>query len=245
LKKELKRQIKQDELVTGLSTAATWTRQHAQSVKMALVAIAVAAVGIGAFSFLRNRRAAEAEKLLNEALETFNGHVATELPEGFERPPGPVFPSAEEKYRKAATAFDGIERRYGSLPAGRRARYMAALCRIELGDTQAAEKSLGELAASKDEGLEPALARLALADLKRRAGRTDEAADAYRQIAEDRSFPLPRDQALMNLAAMLEEAQRVDEARASYKRLSDDFPSSVFAAEARRRAEYLDAGSSS
>jgi hypothetical protein len=43
----------------------------------------------------------------------------------------------------------------------------------------------------------------------------------------------------MSLAATLEDANRLAEARASYRRLGEDFPASVYAGEARRRAERL------
>jgi len=242
LKKELKRQIKQDEFVSSLGVAAGWLRAHGQEARIVAAVIVVVALGAGGLNFFRERRAREADKATAAALETFQAPVTSELPEGFEHPPGPVFPSAKEKFEKAAAAFEGIERRYGSAPAGRRARYYAALCRAELGDLDGAEKALNALATSGGtEGLEPALARLALADLKRRAGKVDEAVDAYRRLADDRSLALPRDHALMSLAATLEEAHRATEARVAYRRLADEFPASVYAAEARRRAEYLGA----
>jgi outer membrane protein assembly factor BamD (BamD/ComL family) len=56
---------------------------------------------------------------------------------------------------------------------------------------------------------------------------------------DDPSPSLPRDHALMTLATVLEEARRMPEAAASYERLADEFPSSVYADEARRRVEYL------
>ena len=52
------------------------------------------------------------------------------------------FATAEEKYKKAAAAFEGIERRYPSLPEGLRARYFGALARLELGRVATAETAL-------------------------------------------------------------------------------------------------------
>jgi outer membrane protein assembly factor BamD (BamD/ComL family) len=156
------------------------------------------------------------------------------------------FATAEEKYKKAAAAFEGIERRYPSLEAGQRAKYFGALSRIELRDFGAAEKVLKEMAVPREAGaLEPALARLALAELYRRSGDLDKAIDAYRQYAGDTTVPTPRDYALMGLASAQEEAKKPAEARASYERLLEEFPASVYAPEARRRAEFLGARSAS
>jgi tetratricopeptide (TPR) repeat protein len=79
-----------------------------------------------------------------------------------------------------------------------------------------------------------------MADLYRRTGQVDKAADAYRQAAEDVSLPLPRDHALIGLASLLEEGGRLDEARAAYQRLVAEFPTSVYAPDARSRAAYLE-----
>jgi hypothetical protein len=85
----------------------------------------------------------------------------------------------------------------------------------------------------------PSLSRLALADLLRRKGQAPQAIDAYRQMLDDPSFLLPRDHVLLKMAAAQEEADRLKDARASYQRLVQEYPGSVYAGEARQRAEYL------
>jgi tetratricopeptide (TPR) repeat protein len=240
LKKELKKQIKQDELVTGVEHVASWAQAHPKELRAGAAAVLIlGGAAFGIFTFSRSRERA-AEEAFASALETFGAPVVSELPPDAPKPSGTVYATAEEKFRKAAAAFDGVERAYPSLPVGQRARYYGALARIEFGDKAGAEKALNEVAAVKGGiGLEPALARLALAGLQRRSGALDKAADAYKQLVEDASFPLPRDQALMDLASTLEQARRTDEARAAYRRLTDEFPESVYAADARRRAEFL------
>jgi TolA-binding protein len=85
------------------------------------------------------------------------------------------------------------------------------------------------------------LARLALADLARGAGRWDQAAEGYRTLIDDKDSSVPRDHALMRLAAGQEANNKPAEALASYRRLIDEFPSSVYVSEARRRADFLGA----
>ena len=240
MKRGHRKQIKRDELVTGFERSVTWVKAHERETRATL--IAVLAVGLLAFAVttFQGRRKASAEKAFAEALDTFHATVAAEVPPGAEKPPGMQFATPAEKYQKAAAAFDGVERRFGSLPAGRRARFYGALSRIELGDYAEAEKALDRLVAETERtSLESALSRVALADLYRRRGETDKAVAAYRQLVDDTSLAIPRDHVLMSLAGTLEDARRTKEARASYQRLADEFPSSVFVAEARRRAENL------
>ncbi len=240
MKKELKQQIKQDELVSGLEHAWKWIQANRGNVrKSGIAALGLIVFVAGGFAF-QNRRTHSAEKALNEALRLYETPLASEVAAGA-APAGSIsFPSAAEKYKKAAAAFDGVERAYPTLDAGVRARYYGALCRIELGDFETAKKTLQVIADRQDVGaLEPALARLALADIERKTGAVDKALETYRALADDATGVMPRDHALMTLAVTLEDARRLPEAYVSYQRLVEQFPSSVYAAEARRRASYL------
>ena len=240
MKKELREQIKRDEFVSGLEKAALWARAHGDELRVGIGVAVVVAAAAAAFVYFQGIRKREAERAFIDAVAIYRAPVADELLPEADKPPGPVFPTAEEKHKTAAAAFDGVDRRYGTQPVAERARYYAALSRIELKQYAEAEKTLKAIAEKKDDRrLEPALARLALADLYRRQGQVDKAVEEYRAIAGDASLPLPRDYALMTLAGTLEDARRLAEAVAAYKRLAEEFPASAYAAEARRRAEHL------
>ncbi len=240
MKKELKEQIKRDELVTGLQNASEWAQAHQRELRIAVGVAVVVGTAAGGLAYVQGSRQREAERAFMEAVAIYEAPVASELAPGADKPTGPVFPSAEEKYKTAAAAFDGVERRHATLPVAVRAGYYAALSRIELKQYVEAEKALRALAERKEgTRLEPALARLALADLHRRQGQVDKAVEEYRALAGDSGFPLPRDYALMSLAATLEDAKRLAEAVAAYKRLTEEFPASVYAGEARRKADHL------
>ena len=237
MKRDLKNKIKRDELATGFERARISIDEHIDELKIAAVVVVVLAVGALALRHFSQQRDRDAHEALTLATQTFRAPI---VGESAEQATGTMFPSAEDKYRKALGEFEGVERRYSSHAAAVRARYYAALCRIELGQNEEAEKALKEIASRKEgDRLEPALAKMALADLLRRMGQIDRAADAYKQIATDASFALPRDHAQLSLAKMYEDARRPAEAAAAYRELIDRFAGSSYVSEARQRVEYL------
>jgi hypothetical protein len=238
LKKELKEQIKQDEFASGLESAASWTSAHRDEVRIGLGVAAVLVAVVGAVGYFQGQRAREADRAFRDALTTFEAPVTSEILPGADRPVGQVFATAEDKYKTAAAAFEGLTRRFGSSKVAERAAYYAALSRLELGQRAEAEKALQELA-GKGAGLEPELARYALADLYRRGGQVDKAVEAYRGLATNPAANVPRDHALMSAARALEEARRWSDAAAAYRQVYEEFPASLYAAEARSRVEYL------
>jgi tetratricopeptide (TPR) repeat protein len=238
LKKELREEIKQDEFASGIEKTIEWVAAHRDEVRIGAGVAVVLLAAAGAIAYFQGQRAREADQALRDALTTFQAPVASELPEGADRPAGQVFATAEEKYKTAAAAFEGVERRFGSSKMGRRAKYYAALSRLELGQYPEAEKALKEIQA-QGAGLDSELARVGLANLYRRSGQVDKAVEAYRGLATNPAADVPRDFALLSAAQTLDDAKRWAEARATYRQLYEDFPASVYASEARARAEYL------
>jgi tetratricopeptide (TPR) repeat protein len=241
LKKELKREIKEDEFATWLEKVIAWGEGHRDEVRIGVGVGAVLLAAFGALTYFQSHRAREADRAFQEALSAFEAPVAAELPPQADRPEGQVFATAEDKYKTAAAAFEGAARRYGSSDVGPRANYYAALSRIQLGQYAEAEKTLRELQAATGggAGLIPELARMALGGLYRESGEIDRAVETYRGVISNPDAQLPRDYALSCLANTLEDAGRYAEARAAWKELVELFPASVYAPTARARADYL------
>jgi TolA-binding protein len=236
MKKELKKQIKQDEFATSIDRGLGWLRTHEKEAKVTGAILAAVLIGGLALSSYTRSRARAAEEAFAQALQTFHAPLADQgAPAGTR-----TFATAAERARQAAQEFAEVYRRYGSQPAGLRARYYEGLSRVQLNQPDEAAAALGEVASRRGEKeLAPELARLALAELELRRGKVDQALATYRQMVDDSTLGLPRDYVLMELSGALERSQRPGDARAAYQRLADEFPGSVYASEARRRAEYL------
>ena len=114
MKKELKEQIKQDELASGLEQAASWLVAHRDEVRIGAGVVVVLLAAAGAFAYFQGQRAREADRAFRDALTTFEAPVAAEIAPGAERPSGQLFATSEDKYKTAAAAFEGVERRFGS-----------------------------------------------------------------------------------------------------------------------------------
>jgi len=238
LKKELKRQMKQDELQSGLELTWTWLNAHRKEIRTGAIVAAVAVVVFGGLRFWMSEREQTAREDFRRADEIFHAPLRSELPSDAEAA-GPVFDTEAERYEEAMAAFDGFERRFPRHELAVRAKYYAGLSRMHLGKIEEAEKLLSEVAARRDLGtIEPSLALQALGSLYASEESWDEAVDAYQRLLEGETS-IPRAQILMSLAACLESANRLEEARGSYERVSREYPASVFAPEARSRAEFL------
>jgi hypothetical protein len=153
LKKELREEIKQDEFASGLEKTIEWVAGHRDEVRIGAGVVVVLLAAAGAVGYFQGQRAREADQAFRDALTTFEAPVASELAAGADRPTGQVFATAEEKYKTAAAAFEGVERRFGSSKTGLRAKYYAALSRLELAQYPEAEKGLKEVQ-SQGAGLE-------------------------------------------------------------------------------------------
>jgi tetratricopeptide (TPR) repeat protein len=233
LKKSLKKQIKQDELASGYASMGAWLSAHVDEARSVTIGALVLALALGGLLYFRGQRLQDSQRAFDEALTAFAAPVA-------QTDAAASAAAKQEKLNKALTAFEGVAGRFKSLSAGQRARYYAALCRIELGQSDEAGAALREIAGQPKSGaIEPGLAEMTLARLERAQRNYAQALSRYEQLLAAPSAGLPRDYILMNLAETLQEGGRLADAAAAFKRVAEEMPTSPFASDARTRADYL------
>jgi tetratricopeptide (TPR) repeat protein len=243
LDKELRKELRRDELAEALGGARSFFATSSAA-KPAL-AVTLLFLALWALYAAQQYRAARAESAFTKAAQFFSAPVnPTALAKDLES--FRAFKTAREKYEKALGEFDAVASSYGSQPASRRARYYAALCRLELGglgdaadaaEVTKAEEALKTIGAIRDaSALEPALARLTLAERALRAGRAAEAVTAFENLVNDAGSGVPKDRALFGLGEAFDAAGQRDKAKNAYQDLANKFPESPYAAEARAKA---------
>ena len=246
MNKELKHQIKQDDLVTGvragrgLRAQRTSTRSRSRWRRSWWPCWRWAG-----FTYYRQARARPTRSARSRLRSSHVRRAGRRETRRRTQRPAPCASRARrEKFKKAAAEFDGVDRRYGSMAAGRRARYYAALCRVGAGgDGRGREGARRSCRSATRRPLErgtraAGAGRRSIAGPARSTRPIDDVpADRRRRRAGRAARP----RADGAVAARSRMRERLPEAGASYRRVADEFPTSVYAAEA-RAARRLPAG---
>jgi TolA-binding protein len=237
LDKELKNELRRDEIGDALKEARAFlTRSDVVKPILAVLALFLVLAGL---YYGQRFRVARADAAFARATEVFHAEVGTSATGATGG--AATFKTAGDKFQKAKTMFDEVASSYGSMSAGRRARYYSALCLAELGQLSQAEAALKTIAALRETGaLEPVVARLRLAEVVLRSGgRAKEAASMYQSMLDDEAVGLPRDLLLFGLAESLEASGDKFAARRAFTDLVNRHPQSPYAPDARKKMDEL------
>ncbi len=217
-----RRELKQDELRTSLQQLEQFAKEHYREVVVSAVAVLLMAAGVLGWRTYSERREAEANAALGAALKTFRASVGSPTPD-LQGTAAPTFATASDKYKKALQQFTDIMARFPRQPAAEIARYHAGICQSELGNHDAAIKTLQEATRTRDANL-ASLAKFALAGEYLKAGRQADAVKIYQQLADHPTTAVPRATALVALADALR-ARQPGQARQLYERVQKEFAS--------------------
>ena len=230
--KEIKHDIREDEVRTFLSRIFLALEEHPNVVAGVLGGIvAVAILGSTTYAFLNNRQAAAHERLA-DAIKVHTAPIA-ETDAQPDDPREPSFASAEERRERAQQALEDV----GGIGAGAAAEIadlLAADLAIEDGDTETARTIWEKFLAGNKDHLLAMSVRLNLIHLDRAEGKAEEVAAELEQELEDPSKRLPEDVILFELAQTREALGETEGALELYQRILDEHPTSPYTAPARQ-----------
>ncbi len=220
-------ELKEDQLLTTFEEFEEYFKTHYKEIATVAGIVIVVTALAGGFKHYQDRREAEANQALGEALQTFRAYVGA-TPQGGMLPGFQSYPNAHDKYRKALDQFQEVIQKYSRPPqpqAVEIARYHVGLCQALLGDHDAAVKTLEEASHASNRDI-ASLAKLALAGELVKAGNIDAAAKIYLELAARPTSAVPEATARLALADAYRATQPA-KARLIYQELEKRFGSDL------------------
>ncbi|MGH9488565.1 MAG: tetratricopeptide repeat protein [Terriglobales bacterium] len=223
-----RKELKNDEFVSGLDAAYEFYLQHQQSIVVTVIIVAVVvAIGYGVFAW-RNSRNQNASAMLAQAMETLHAPVQPGTPSA-----GTVaFASVAARGQAAAQQFQAVVDRYASTDAGQMASYYLGLAELDEGaaDSKKAAADLQSASHSSDTVAATA-AKHALANLAIENGNLAKAHALLLSLTQQDSPTLPRAVALLELAD-LDRTYNPKQAALYYHQLQTEYPNTSTAQQA-------------
>ncbi|MBC7364141.1 MAG: tetratricopeptide repeat protein [Candidatus Aminicenantes bacterium] len=215
MKRTERKQLKEDELATGLSRFLKWAKQHEKEFMALAIGLAVILVVVVAVNLVINYQRSREASYLSEVL-TLRAEL-DKKPENLEK--------LQQMTRKT---------RYGRI-----ASLILASYYLEKNEVQKAEEIL---AAVKDKGRD--LIHYQIVDLyaqiKIKKGQYDEAINLYRQIEKEKPKSYPLDVILFHLAEAYEKKGEIQNALQIYRDLQANYQNTYFGYQAALKAMQLE-----
>jgi tetratricopeptide (TPR) repeat protein len=230
-----RKELKQDKIHDAIEHGAEAFYLHKQFALIALLVILAGAIVYGSWTVYHDRQTAAASVVLDTAMKAYDGRIGGT--------PDPQDPSdvsyADEAARSsdALNKFNVVAKKYPNTNPGRQARYYAALCLENLERHNQALEDLKKLSFGSDKEL-ASMAQYQIGVIYARTGKPDDAAKAFRELADKRSVFVPRPLALLELANVLRQTNP-KEAASVYQQIKKEFPDTTISEQADRGLDLL------
>jgi predicted negative regulator of RcsB-dependent stress response len=225
-----RKELKQDRIRESIEQGAEAVYSHSKAVALVLI---VALVGFGSYlgwKFYSDRQNLQASAALDTAMKSYNAPLhSAGLPGD---PNEPSYATEDARAEDASQKFLAVANKYPKTNPGRLARYYGALCLEDVNKLNQALEELKKLDPGKDKEL-AAMSQYQMANIYARSGKPDDAAKAYRAVADMHSVLVPRALALIELADLLRQSNPT-EAASIYNQIKTDYPNSSIADRADR-----------
>lgn len=231
-----RQELKHDEFVESVAEATGYLRGHGRTIAIAAGIVVAVLIAVFGYRLYAERQSIRAETALGKAMQTFHARLRQPAEPAAE-PDEITFASDSIKYQSALKEFGDLVQKYPRTRAARVARYYSALSQIQLGQAEAASRTLEELAASDDREIS-SLAKFQMAQLYQRSGKWSDSEKLLRQIIQNPTFSVSKAAAEMTLADQLRQKNPA-EAIKLYEQVRNQFPTSPLADTAKERMDEL------
>ncbi len=211
--------LKKDKFAQAAATSASWVSEHRSGVeRWAIGAGVLLVLAVGALIYW-NITTSAADRALGAAMDAYSAPLT--------EPGAPAlsgeYKTAKERSQDANRQFTVVAEKYGWLPEGAEARYFAGVTYEDLGDNEAAQSELEQVANAWNWGNRNLsnLAKLALAGLYQQTGRDRQAIAIYQALAAKPSETVPASRAQLALADLYATEDKQDLARALWATVKD------------------------
>lgn len=208
--------LKGDKFAQAAASGVNWFSGHRSGVvRWAIAAGIIAALCVVAL-IVWNIENSAATTALAQAMDTYTSPLAEP---GMPAPSG-SYHTVADRAKAANKQFAAVADKYGWLPEGKKARYLAGVTDEDTGDNAAAESALKSAAGTWNRNVSN-LAKLALAGLYQKTGRDSQAVDLYNEIIAKPSETVSAAVAQLDLADLYSAQGKQDQARALWAKVKD------------------------
>ncbi len=215
-----RKSIKQDEFIEAAFAVGEWIEKHWRTVAYAVGAALALVIVVGGWNWYAGRRAEEAQRLISEGLNLFNGSAD---------PAG----ARVGRYAEALPLFEKAADRAKGSSAGDVALFYQASSLQKLGRAREAVPLFERVAAHATDRALGDTAKAMLAEAYAKSGDVAKAVETLRALAADPASAYPPDQALLEAGKLLEAQGKDAEARQAWQDVVSKYPQGAAVAEAR------------
>jgi tetratricopeptide (TPR) repeat protein len=216
-----RQQLKQDRFAETAAETVSWAVEHQKNIVTAVVVVAVALVIVVGGWFYFNQRDLAASGEIGSALRIYEAPLRQP---NAAKPEYMTFTSARERAEAAKKAFQQVEQKYPHTHSAELARYWVGVTALDMGDTAGAEKTLKQVADSRNDGL-AGLGKFALASVYRAESKDADAIKLYEDLIAHPPPTVPRSTAQLELASLYQQKQP-GEATKLYQQIQKEDPNS-------------------
>jgi len=241
MKSNERHKLKENEFAHTIAQAREVLDARKRTLTTALLALAVAVVAVGGFVWWRSAKDVKANEMLASAIAVYDSPVvplAAPAPGSPAPLPQPgTFTTDQERLQAALPKFREAATKFPNSTPGLVAKFHLAGILSALGQYAEAEQNYQDVISRGSGSIYSRTAKLGLADAQVAQGKYEPAIALYTEMSRDTTSQIPVDSVMMQLGRAYARAGRKEEAARTFDRVVQEFPTSIYAADAKRELD--------